>query len=95
MILSALLEVDAPTGNIPLSAAEHFAQHPLVRLAVPVSLGDSVRGVRIVGTRPTYADLYGAHLARGTWWNGTMQAVLGSDAARRFGRYSARQHLRR
>jgi len=85
VILSALLEVDTPTGNIPLSAAEHFAQHPLVKFAVPVSLGDNVRGVRIVGTRPAYGELYGAHLAQGAWWTRPMEAVLGADAARRLG----------
>lgn len=29
--------------------------------------------------------MYGAHLAAGQWWTGSMQAVLGSDAAARLG----------
>src|SRR5262249_56706896 len=52
LIMSALFEIDIPTGNIPLSTAETLEHNPLVRQAAPVSLGDSVGGLRIVGTTP-------------------------------------------
>ncbi len=84
-MLSALLQVDAPTGNIPLEQAERFAAHPLVRMAVPVSLGDSVQGARIVGTTPAYAELFDASLAVGRFWEQPMEAVLGAAVARRLG----------
>ncbi len=85
ILLSSLMQVDVPTGNIPLAEAERFSHHPLVKLAVPESQGDSVRGVRIVGTTPAYGDLYSAHLASGAWWSKSMQAVVGADAAARLG----------
>lgn len=83
ILLSTLMQADTPTGNIPLAAAQRFAQHPLVKTAVPVSIGDSVHGMRIVGTTPEYAALYAAHLSSGQWWVHSMQAVLGADAASR------------
>jgi putative ABC transport system permease protein len=82
LIMSSLFEIDIPTGNIPLSVAERIEHHPLVRIAVPVSLGDNVHGLRIVGTTPAYANLYGANLDHGRWWNAPLQVVLGADAAR-------------
>lgn len=83
LVLSAVLQADAPTGNIPLAEAEKIARSPLVKLAVPVSMGDSYRGARIVGTTPNYLRLYGGELAGGRTWAGPMEAVVGSDVARR------------
>lgn len=85
IILSALFELDTPTGNIPLVDAERFQHNMLVKRAVPVSLGDNVSGYRIVGTRPTFADLYAAKLAAGRWWTMPLEAVLGSEVARSTG----------
>ncbi len=85
LILSAIYHTDIPTGNIPLAAAEALSRHPLVASAVPLSLGDSVRGQRIVGTEATFLDLYGARLARGSMFGEEMQAVLGAQAARALG----------
>lgn len=83
LVTSTLFQVDAPTGNIPLSVQAGLARDPLVQSAVPVSLGDSFAGARIVGTTAEYLDLYGATLAMGSGWDGPMQAVLGAEAARR------------
>ena len=82
LVLSSVFALDVPTGNIPLSEAERFSNHPLVKRAVPVSLGDNAMGFRIVGTSRAYPDIYGATLDSGTWWTGPMEVVLGSDAAR-------------
>lgn len=83
LVTSTLFQVDAPTGNIPLSVQTTLARDPLVESAVPVSLGDSVAGVRIVGTTKEYLDLYSATVGQGAIWDNSMQAVLGAEAARR------------
>ena len=85
LILSAIYHADIPTGNIPLAEAQLLAGHRLVAAAVPVSLGDSFRGHRIVGTDAGFFELYGTRLARGRMLGGEMEAVLGSEAARRTG----------
>jgi putative ABC transport system permease protein len=83
LVTSTLFQVDAPTGNIPLTTLDGLVRDPLVAAAVPVSLGDSVGGARIVGTTPAYADLYGVTLAQGRAWRMPMEAVLGAGTARR------------
>jgi putative ABC transport system permease protein len=85
LILSAVLQVDVPTGNINYGEAKRIAAHPMVAAAIPVSLGDSFRGYRIVGTDPAYLDLYGARLASGRKFGKEMEAVLGAEVARRTG----------
>ncbi len=82
LVLSSVFALDVPTGNIPLSEAERFSKHPLVKRAVPVSLGDNAMGFRIVGTSRAYPEIYGGTLDVGTWWTSPMEVVLGSDAAR-------------
>lgn len=82
IIMSSLFAIDVPNGNIPLPVAERLSRHPLVAMAVPVSLGDNVHGLRIVGTKPQYALLYDAEIARGRYWSQPMEVVLGAQAAR-------------
>jgi putative ABC transport system permease protein len=85
LILSSVLQVDVPTGNIPLAEARRIAAHPMVASAVPIALGDSYRGFRIVGTEPSYLALYGARVAQGVPFAKPMEAVIGADVARRSG----------
>lgn len=85
LILSSVQHIDIPTGNIPLKEARRIQRHPHIKLAIPISLGDSYRGYRIVGTQPAYLDHFGAKLAQGTRWQGSMQAVLGSRVAAQSG----------
>jgi putative ABC transport system permease protein len=85
LVLSAVFHLDAPTGNIPLDEATALARHRLVKRAIPLALGDSYRGFRIVGTNHDYVAQYGARLAEGSLWAKPMQAVLGAEAARATG----------
>lgn len=82
LILAGVFHLDVPTGNIPLEAVRTLAEHPLVERVVPLSLGDSLRGYRIVGSTLQYPALYGVQLAGGKYWTDTLQAVLGADVAR-------------
>jgi putative ABC transport system permease protein len=82
LILAGVFHLDAPSGNIPLGTVGLLRNHPLVERAVPLSLGDSLRGYRIVGTTLQYPALYGAQLAAGAYWQAKLQAVLGADVAR-------------
>lgn len=85
IMLAGVFHLDAPTGNIPLATLELLKRQPLVAQAVPLSLGDSFRGFRVVGTTPEYIDLYGARLGQGALWARPMQAVLGAEVARSSG----------
>lgn len=85
LILSAMLHIDAPTGNIPLREARRLMRHPMVRRGIPLSYGDSYEGLRIVGTDTAYIGLYGGRLQAGALWTEPMQVVAGAEAARRSG----------
>lgn len=85
IMLSGVFHIDVPTGNIPLATVEQLRSQPLVKEVWPISLGDSLRGWRIVGSTPEYLDLFGARLQAGRRWSGPMQAVLGYEVARATG----------
>ncbi len=85
LVLSAVFHLDAPTGNIPLEAAQALSRHPAVKKAIPLALGDSYRGFRIVGASRDYPAHYGARLASGRLWDESMEVVLGAEVAAKTG----------
>jgi putative ABC transport system permease protein len=82
LVLSALYQIDVPTGNIRMGEAATIIAEPQVKRAYPLALGDSYKTFRIVGTNPDYAELYGATLASGRIWTKPLEAVIGADVAR-------------
>lgn len=85
LILSSVYNLDAPTGNINLAEAQRFMQHPMVESAIPLSLGDSYKGYRIVGTTPAYLDKYKVKPAAGRVFTASMEVVIGATVAERAG----------
>src|SRR5688572_27214003 len=81
LILCNIFHIDFPTGNIKLAEAERIAKHRLVKNAVPLALGDSYNGYRIIGTSQQYVMLYNAELHEGTWWKEEMDVTLGANVA--------------
>ena len=81
LVLSSVFHADVPTGNVRLPELRDIARHPMVAGVIPLSLGDSYRGFRIVGTTPAYVSHYGGRTARGRLWERPMEAVVGSRAA--------------
>lgn len=85
LILSGIYHVDAPTGNIPLSSVEMLSSNKMVKRAIPLALGDSWKGYRIVGAPRGYPEHYGATLESGRLHDKPMEAVLGAEVAARSG----------
>ena len=83
LVLSAVFHLDAPTGNIPLAAADALAKNRMVKKAIPLALGDSYKGFRIVGSNHEYPAHYGARVADGRLWSAPMEATLGAEVAAR------------
>jgi putative ABC transport system permease protein len=81
LILSSVYHVDIPTGNIPLADAEKLKTNPLIKATVPLALGDSYEGFRIVGTDHDYVSLYDGKTAEGRLWEKPYETVLGSEVA--------------
>lgn len=83
LVLSGIFHLDAPPAPVPLARLAPVLAQPLVKRWVPVALGDSVEGHRVVGTQvPEFAGLYAAALSAGRWPVLPGDAVLGADVAR-------------
>ncbi len=85
IILSAIYHLDVPTGNIPFRQAREIARHRAVKKVIPLSLGDSYAGFRIVGTTHDYLALHAAKFAGGRAWEKPLEAVIGAEVAKRTG----------
>lgn len=83
LILSAVYQVDAPTGNISYDSAKVWMQHPFVQKAIPLAFGDNYRGYKILGTTPDYLDKYGAEISEGKLFEKNFEVVIGSDIAQK------------
>jgi putative ABC transport system permease protein len=87
MILCNMYHVDVPTGNIALKSAKPFLnpRHPLIKKSVPLSLGDSYKTYRIVGTLKDFVGLYNGEIEQGTLWNEPLETTIGATVAAKTG----------
>ena len=85
LVLSGLYHADIPTGNIRLSDAKTWAEHPMVESAIPLALGDSHQGFRIVGTNEDYVDIYDGQLAEGKLPSNPLEIAIGSSVSKATG----------
>lgn len=93
LVLNAIFHLEASPGNIAWADYEAIKRHPAVKAAVPIAVGDNLRGYRLVGTLPEL--LTGVEYAPGRKFAlqpggkvfeiGEEQAVAGSFAAERLG----------
>jgi putative ABC transport system permease protein len=78
LILCNIFHVDFPTGNINLAEADRIARGRLVKKAIPLALGDSYEGYRIIGSTRDYVELYNGELATGDWWSSDLDVTIGA-----------------
>lgn len=77
LILSAVYQIDNPTGNISLAEAKKLSKHPLIEETIKLSYGDSYKGRRIIGTSAKYVELYEGEMAQGRIFEKPFEAVVG------------------
>lgn len=58
LLLYSVFRIGSATNNIRWESFEQFAGHPRVSWAIPISLGDSYRGYRVMGTNDAYFEHY-------------------------------------
>jgi putative ABC transport system permease protein len=82
-----MYHIDAPTGNVSLEDARPFLNpnHPLIGEAIPLSMGDSYKGYRIVGTTQEFLGLYDAEIDQGKTWEANFDVTLGAQVAKDLG----------
>lgn len=81
LVLSSVLHIDTPTGNIPYKEAKKISKNPMIRSAVPISYGDNYKGYRIVGTTQKFISLYHADIKEGRTVKKNMEVVIGYNVA--------------
>jgi putative ABC transport system permease protein len=52
LVLNAIFHLEASQGNLAWADYEGIKRHPAVKTAIPIAVGDNLRGYRIVGTLP-------------------------------------------
>ena len=89
LLLYSVFRIGNATNNIRWESFEHFAEHPRVSWAIPISLGDSHRGYRVMGTSSAYFEHYRygrkqpLQLAEGrAFAEDPFEVVLGAEVAR-------------
>ncbi|MGL6261334.1 ABC transporter permease [Vibrio sp. WXL103] len=91
LLLYSVFRIGNATNNIDWRSYEEFSQHRSVDWSIPISLGDSHRGFRVMGTNEDYFEhyQYGSRqhlsLGQGRQFDGLFEAVLGADVARTLG----------
>ncbi len=96
LVLSSVYYMDTPTGNIRWEEYEKVREHEWVTAAFPISMGDSFRNARIVGTTPDLFDHTWTSpssgevtrpftIAEGRIFENSFEAVIGSFAASSIG----------
>jgi putative ABC transport system permease protein len=91
LLLYSVFRIGNATNNITWKTYQDIANLPEVAWIVPVSLGDSHRGFRVMGTTPDYFKVYhyrhGTPLAfaSGGPFSDLFDAVIGADVAAALG----------
>ena len=91
LLLYSVFRIGNATSNVAWSSYTDISTWPGVRWAIPISLGDSHRGYRVMGTSPDYfehfryADKRRLGFSEGGPFAETLDAVLGAEVARKLG----------
>lgn len=56
LLLYSVFRMGSPTNNIAFESYNMFKEHDLVKWAIPIALGDSHRGFRVMGTDEEYFE---------------------------------------
>lgn len=91
LLLYSVFRIGNATNNISWESVEYIENRKAVDWLIPISLGDSHRGYRVVGTNQDYFTHYrygqkrSLELAGGEIFNDVFDAVLGSEVAAQLG----------
>ena len=91
LLLYSVFKMGSPTNNISWQSFEKIARDPKVKWAIPLSLGDSHKGFRVLGTDHTYFQYfsYGNQhsllFEKGSVFGSVFDVVLGYQVADKLG----------
>ncbi|MDX1343480.1 MAG: ABC transporter permease [Reinekea sp.] len=88
LLLYSVFRIGNATNNISWQSYQELKNHKDVKWTIPISLGDSHKGYRVVGTNESYLQHYqygrqhGLELQQGVWFADVFEVVLGAEVAR-------------
>ncbi len=88
LLLYSVFRMGSPTSNISYESFEMLEENKLVNWAIPISLGDSHKGFRVVGTNSSYFEYYkfgnkqALTFTDGKIFNELLDTVIGADVAK-------------
>lgn len=88
LLLYSVFRIGSPTNNVSWKSYEELSAHPEVAWTIPLSLGDSHKGFRVLGTDKNYFEHYQFSKERklvfqeGDAFNSPSEVVLGASVAR-------------
>jgi putative ABC transport system permease protein len=91
LLLYSVFRIGNPTNNVSWKSLQEVAAHPQVAWVVPLSLGDSHRGYRVLGTERGYFERYrygrgrGLVFGEGRPFAELFEAVVGAEVAQALG----------
>ena len=89
LLLYSVFRIGSPTNNISWQSFQTIATNPKIKWAIPISLGDSHKGFRVLGTRPdyfkyfSYGKQHSLAFEKGAAFKHVFDVVLGSEVARK------------
>ncbi len=91
LLLYSVFRIGNATANISWPTYQRIIKHPQVAWAIPIALGDSHRGYRVMGTNTgyfehfRYANAQPLRLAQGQPFSAVFETVLGAQVAEKLG----------
>lgn len=91
LLLYTVFRIGNATNNISYQHFEQISRHPQVQWAIPLALGDSHKGFRVLGTDQRYfshfryGEQQSLQLAQGRPFSGVYETVLGAAVAEKLG----------
>ncbi len=88
LLLYSLFQIGSPTNNISWESYNNFTKHKDVSWTIPLSLGDSHKQFRVLGTNNNYFEYFSyrknkkLEFEHGKKLNDIFDVVLGSDVAK-------------
>jgi len=91
LLLYSVFRIGNPTNNIDWHSYDEIRSQPGIKWSIPLSMGDSHEGFRVIGTDDNYLEHYrygrarNLTLAKGTWFDHEDETVLGAEVAASLG----------
>ena len=85
LVLSSVFQIDNPTGNINYGFYTLLKRNRMIKEMIPVSMGDSYKRKRIVGTNHDYIRLFSGKMKDGVLFEKPLEATIGSVVASELG----------